>query len=644
MLLALAFTAQDASAQGDTLDVAPGIGTLNDAVNGDTTATGERLNPNRVYRLQRGLQAYYGMTGSIENRFPLTIVAEEGDGPRPFLQPRVVGDGSSRPFRARDHITLKGLHVTNKDDLDGFNTRVLRASAEDIRIVVDDCWFEEDGQSFIRCDDPGMKIYITNSVIGNIGQPSSPDNGRGIDDRGNDIDTVWFENCTFYNITSRIIRDGGGKINFARFNNNTVYNVGQMGITFGAVDTVAVYNNLFVNVGLMPVGLDSEREVFGIDSVQVDSVTVNPPGIRWDHNLIYFDSTLVADHMNDTLKLPALVNEDLGAWYVENYGTAPQIGAMLEFADAPAFPDSLIIYDLDPAFDQTNAPGWVMPDVPADPEGNGLYHAVVPFDFSFTNSVARVVRGDNNWEANNEDFTMVDFEAPWERHVWNLFANGAEQDYMDMEVIPNPDMSGANTSGHVMKFVSRAGGDPWAGAWSDAYGVMSFTQEMHSMEMMVWKDKISDCGLKVEQGDGPVTELKVPNTVTNQWEVITFTFTPNIDASSTRLVFFPDFGARDADATAYVDNIKIVTTPVNVETEDASVLRVYPNPATDQLMVSHQGLRSVMVRDILGKLVISLELSGEDTATLDVNSLAGGVYFITVDGDAGTSTTKFLKK
>ena len=34
-------------------------------------------------------------------------------------------------------------------------------------------------------------IYITNTIISNIGKMDSPENGRAFDDRGNDIDTCF---------------------------------------------------------------------------------------------------------------------------------------------------------------------------------------------------------------------------------------------------------------------------------------------------------------------------------------------------------------------------------------------------------------------------------------------------------------------
>ena len=237
IFLFLAFMAMDINGQIRYVDVAPGIGTLTDTIAGDTTDLGERIDPeNTVFRLQRGDQAYYGLEGNISNSgYPLTIEAADGDGARPFLQPRVVDNESSRAFRPRGDITLKGLHVTNMDDLGGLNTRILRCSADDIHVTLDDCWFDQDAQSFIRVDNPGMHFMITNCVISNIGLPSDPNNGRGIDDRGNDIDTIIIENSTFFNVTSRIIRDDGGVINYARVNNNTIVNVAQMGITFGRI-------------------------------------------------------------------------------------------------------------------------------------------------------------------------------------------------------------------------------------------------------------------------------------------------------------------------------------------------------------------------------------------------------------------------
>ncbi|HKK63194.1 MAG TPA: hypothetical protein VJ951_11550, partial [Bacteroidales bacterium] len=203
------------------VDVDPGIGTLNEAINGDTTETGARVDTfNTVYRLKRVENIYY-ISALISNiDYPLTVVAEEGDGPKPYLALKTDETGStpSYCFRPKGNLTLKGLHMTNKDDLGAVSMRIVRASADDIRLTIDNCWFDNAHQSGIRLDNENNSLYITNTVFSNIGNPADPDNGRGIDDRGNSIDTMIIEDCTFYNITHSLIRDGGGHIKYCDIN------------------------------------------------------------------------------------------------------------------------------------------------------------------------------------------------------------------------------------------------------------------------------------------------------------------------------------------------------------------------------------------------------------------------------------------
>lgn len=644
-MLSVAFVAMDASAQR-YVDVDPGIGTLNDAINGDTTATGDRVDENTIYRLQRGNEAYYGLTGSISNSgYPLTIMAADGDGAQPFLQPRDEGDGSSRAFRPKGDITLMGLHVTNQDQLGGQPTRMIRASADDITVIVDDCWFDRDGQSFIRVDNPGMTFKITNSVISNIGYPSDPPNGRGIDDRGNQIDTIIMENCTFYNISFSIIRDDGGELNYARFSNNTVVNLGQRGIEFGPTAMLESNNNIFINVGFMPTHVDSP-----VDIISVDSIGDVAPILTGNGNVIWTDSTIFSDWLNDTTIARNLFNPTLEAWIIESVGEVVVISEEVEFTDGPPANDSMVIYAQDNNLDQDNAPFWEIPEIPGvEDGGNGLYHLDVPYDFGYVNSVAYnhgtndMPIGDGRWMAENGVFEMVDFERDFEASLWGPFANdGDSRD--DIMLMANPDMSGINTSSQAFWFNVLPGADPWAGVYSDSYGKMEFTQEMHHMTMMVYKEIISNCGLKVEAG-GTTTELKVPNTLTGEWEEITFDFSANIGETLTRLVFFPDFpDSREAGSVNYVDNIKMIMSPVGVEKEEATSLMVYPNPTTGVLNVQARGITSITVMDVLGKTVKSVHYQGLDLATLSVDELSDGFYFVTVDSDSGSKTTKFLKK
>ena len=138
-----------------------------------------------------------------------------------------------------------------------------------------------------------------------------------------------------------------------------------------------------------------------------------------------------------------------------------------------------------------------------------------------------------------------------------MFANGAgsADDFM---VISNPDKSGNNTSDKVLKFKVNDGADPWAGAFSDSYAPFEITATSNTVTMMVWKSVISPVGFKLEASTngGPVTEVKVSNTVTNQWEKITFDLSSLAGYSYNRIVIFPDFpSSRTSGTTVYIDNI-----------------------------------------------------------------------------------------
>ena len=80
------------------------------------------------------------------------------------------------------------------------------------------------------------------------------------------------------------------------------------------------------------------------------------------------------------------------------------------------------------------------------------------------------------------------------------------------------------------------------------------------IKIMVYKTVISDVGIKlVDPAGGAQAEIKVANTLINQWEELTFDFTGNIGLGNTtgldQIVVFPDFNARTSDNVIYFDNI-----------------------------------------------------------------------------------------
>ncbi len=159
------------------------------------------------------------------------------------------------------------------------------------------------------------------------------------------------------------------------------------------------------------------------------------------------------------------------------------------------------------------------------------------------------------------DFESGGFGADW---TWTVFENDSNP---PLEIIANPDQSGANTSTTVAKFTALQTGNPWAGCES-AHGttdlgpfVLDATNS--TIKIMVWKSVISDVGIKLVAATGwAQPEIKVANTLINQWEELTFNFSayPNPPASEgmyDQIVIFPDFNLAGRTQTniIYFDNI-----------------------------------------------------------------------------------------
>ena len=328
-----------------TVNVSQGIGTLNKAILGDTTATGARVDLNTVYVLERG--GYYLTTGTIENRFPLTVVAANGTGARPIVQPAVgVGGTGSNSFSPRANLTLKGLYVTNEDNGGSVDLRLMRIRSDNIRVIIDDCHFDKAGQSSFRFDAKNTKVYFINSIVSNIGVTSDPNNGRAFDDRGNAIDTLVIENSSFYNLTSTVLRDGGGYIKYFRFNHNTTVNTGQRGLDVGEAVEIKFTNNLFINpavLGVTPTAEPPVRVVVLVDSLltkTIDGVAVTQK-VLISNNNIYTDPAIDVAQ-GDSASLAAPFNATALA-YINTAGTGSKnISEAIQFTKGPALPTNVV--------------------------------------------------------------------------------------------------------------------------------------------------------------------------------------------------------------------------------------------------------------------------------------------------------------
>ena len=157
----------------------------------------------------------------------------------------------------------------------------------------------------------------------------------------------------------------------------------------------------------------------------------------------------------------------------------------------------------------------------------------------------------------------IDFEAggngaDW---TWTVFENGTNP---AVAIIANPNAAGLNTSATVAEFTALDAGMDWAGTENLDIGEFTFDATNSTVKVMVHKAVMSDFRIKFEGASAPV-EINIANTLTGEWEELTYDFSGVIGNTYNKLVIFPDFAPRDQDNVIYFDNITFSAQMVPME-------------------------------------------------------------------------------
>jgi hypothetical protein len=77
--------------------------------------------------------------------------------------------------------------------------------------------------------------------------------------------------------------------------------------------------------------------------------------------------------------------------------------------------------------------------------------------------------------------------------------------------------------------------------------------------------------------------------------------------------------------------------------QDRELPLVYPNPARDKVTVSlREGINSVKVLTLAGNVMLEFHFNGKNHEVIDLSSLPGGVYLLSVSAKSGTTTSKII--
>ena len=239
---------------------------------------------------------------------------------------------------------------------------------------------------------------------------------------------------------------------------------------------------------------------------------------------------------------------------------------------------------------------------------------------------------------------------------FQYFANGSlEAAGKTFEVVDNPNPSGINTSSKVGEFVKAGDAESFAGFFAALEAPIDFGGTKIA-RAKVHMDHIGNFAIKLEgstTGADPI-ELAVDNTLTDQWEELTFDFSAvTDDANYQTLTIFFDLliDATGEDVTSYFDDISFgentclatgIFSPVQVET-----FKVSPNPASEFLRVENTlEVHTFEIVNLLGQKVRTLQTDGAENFEISVSDLDQGIYILTGMDKNGklVANAKFIKE
>jgi len=229
--------------------------TLHTAIKGDTTATGERKNPNRVYETIPGETYIYDITLKLDNSVPLLHISAPlpTEGVRPPLHIKALkAEGFNKTFfQTPGNILMKNQYFLLVSINDSYSEReFMRCQCVGSHHEYRNCIFElGNWNQHVPFANRQTFKFIDCKFI-NVGNEATLEKGCVLETRTLPPDTVWFENCTFLNGGIFVLGLETTGPMFVYLNHNTIVNCVQPPLCFSTGAEMIVTNNLFVNAGM----------------------------------------------------------------------------------------------------------------------------------------------------------------------------------------------------------------------------------------------------------------------------------------------------------------------------------------------------------------------------------------------------------
>jgi len=436
------------------------VGALPRFILGDTTATGERNNINRVYRLARG--AIYLVDGKTFIEFPLTMIADDDlTTAPPVIAPFPLKDGSIPrvTFYLYEDSYLKNIYFLGMSPSGDRNAwdRPLILGGTDTKLTLENCICDGYTAAGIGNIGENTSLFAKDCLWRNVCDVGQFD-GQFFFNYGSAMDTISFVNCTVFNGSSYFLCNSREYANYVRFEHNTLFinNVNPFYTPY--LSNADIKNNIFfspASVGETQTerddgwyDWDGERmSVFSIDTIPSDmanthGITEAERRINFSNNA-YFWPQEIQDYWanNDSVYAPVWMNDRTMAMFNDdtNY---PYLTADNNIEADPGFNDdvmnqidSLLVFVTALRENGTTHPYFY------NPSGESIFPGrwPIPEDLTYSNTdllttgTDGLPLGDLNW--------YPDKKAEWENMQTGIKGSDSEmlpKDFALYQNYPNP--------------------------------------------------------------------------------------------------------------------------------------------------------------------------------------------------------------
>ncbi|MCX8081725.1 MAG: T9SS type A sorting domain-containing protein, partial [Bacteroidia bacterium] len=171
-----------------------------------------------------------------------------------------------------------------------------------------------------------------------------------------------------------------------------------------------------------------------------------------------------------------------------------------------------------------------------------------------------------------------------------------------------------------------------------------------------WKQIWSATAAMLSNGSGGIqNNIFIPNA--NQWKLFQLDLHPQFAEFLTEPRVMIQFEFTEDTLMGfqnrfYLDEINFSTPLGLLKNHHLQYLHAYPNPASDEIHLSFFPTQNenafIKITDPAGRVIysesVALNSSEKFTATLNLCTLASGIYFLQVEGEKSRALLKFIKK